>query len=139
MRARLPKIEWSDGAVLEKARAMVRAGYSDAFISNDIGMVQSQVALCRRDAWQGSEAVPGPNGQRTCAAKALTEKETLADLKLSAAERRRIGEGTKALHRAVEAYLDKLHPQRCAPGKACNRPKRTSRPGAGPAAACGQA
>src|SRR3954465_11708796 len=43
-RSRLPKALYSDADVIEKARAMLRAGGSDAFVSDYLGMKPRQVA-----------------------------------------------------------------------------------------------
>ena len=46
-RSSLPKALYSDLEVIEKARAMLRAGGSDAFVSDYLGMKPRQVAAVR--------------------------------------------------------------------------------------------
>lgn len=61
----LPKEVYSDPEVLEKARAMIRCGHLDSFVSDYLGMKLSQVEALRRGvelsrSGRESIAVSGP-------------------------------------------------------------------------------
>jgi hypothetical protein len=113
-RSSLLKEVYADADVIEKARSMLRAGSSDAFVSDYLGMRSGQVAVIReglRTNLRGRPPAPvaDPEGE---------EDRQEAEARRLDAER-----GSAALLAAIRRYLARCH-------KAS--PERSSAPPDGP-------
>lgn len=100
-RSRLRKEEYADADVIEKACAMLRAGGSDAFVSDYLGMKAGQVAAIREGLltnWRGKPPEP-------CVGADGVEARREADARLRDAKR-----GSAALLAAIRRYLGRHHP-----------------------------
>jgi hypothetical protein len=99
-RSSLPKEVYADTDVIEKARAMIRAGGGDAFVSDYLGMAADQVAALR-------DGLRAPaRGRPPGAAPPADDGEDEAE----AAVRRRDAErGSAALLAAIRLYFAR-HP-----------------------------
>jgi hypothetical protein len=95
-RSSLPKEVFLDADVIEKARAMLRAGGSDAFVSDYLGMERGQlteIGLGLRGAVRGRPPAP--------------VTETVAEDDKEEAEARRLDaeRGSAALSAAIRRYV----------------------------------
>jgi hypothetical protein len=104
-RSRLPKQVYADAEVIEKARAMIRAGGTDSFVSDYLGMAAGQVAAIR----QGLRAtVRG----RPAAPVTAAPGEGAEDAAEAEARRLDAALGSAALLAAIRRYLARHHPGR---------------------------
>ena len=100
-RSSLPKELYADADVIEKARAMLRAGGSGAFVSDYLGMKPAQVAEIRRDlcaAVRGRPPAP------------IADDAGAEDRKAAEARRLDAECGSAALLAAIRRYLARHHP-----------------------------
>ena len=94
-RSSLPKALYSDLEVIEKARAMLRAGGSDAFVSDYLGMKAIQVAEIGEELRATArERPPTPNADDAVKDQAQVE-----------ARRRDAERGSAALLAAIRRYV----------------------------------
>ena len=97
-RSILPKEVYADTDVIEKARAMIRAGGGDAFVSDYLGMAAAQVAAIR-------EGLRAPvRGRPPGPVASLEDGEGEAEARRRDAER-----GSAALLAAIRLYFAR-HP-----------------------------
>ena len=93
-RSSLPKALYADPDVIEKARAMLRAGRSDAFVS-DLGMKAIQVAEIGEELRATArERPPAPNAD-----------DAVQDQAQAEARRRDAERGSAALLAAIRRYV----------------------------------
>jgi hypothetical protein len=95
-RSSLPKELFADAEVIEKARAMLRAGGSDAFVSDYLGMKALQVAEIRESIPATGRGLP-PAPIADCAGE--------DDQDEAKARRRDAERGSAALLAAIRRYL----------------------------------
>src|SRR4051812_1331289 len=100
-RSSLPQELYADADVIEKARAMLRAGGSDAFVSDYLGMKPGQVAGIR----QGLRGTVRGRPPAPAADQAGEEDREEAE-----ARRRDAEVGSAALLAAIRRYLARHHP-----------------------------
>src|SRR3954451_8830371 len=100
-RSSLPKEVYADADVIEKARGMLRAGGSDAFVSDYLGMRAGQVAAIRHGLRGNVRGRPPASG----ADLAGEEDKEEADARRLDAEL-----GSAALLAATRRYLARHHP-----------------------------
>ena len=108
-RSSLPKEAYADADVIEKARAMLRAGGTDAFVSDYLGMKAGQVAAIRdglRASVRGRPPAP------------VADAEGEEERQEAEARRRDAERGSAALLAAIRRYLARHHP---APASAVER------------------
>ena len=95
-RSRLPKAVYSDADVIEKARAMLLGGGSEAFVSDYLGMKPRQVAEIRRDLRHKAPGRPP---------SATSGNGGDEDAKEADARRREAERGSAALLAAILRYV----------------------------------
>lgn len=106
-RAGLPKALYADADVIEKAQAMLRAGGSDGFVSDYLGMKPVQVAEIRRGLLDTVRVqLPEPVAEQP---GGVEDREVEA-------RRRAATRGSTALLKAVRRYFARHH------GCACRAP-----------------
>jgi hypothetical protein len=98
-RSSLPKEVYADTDVIEKARAMIRAGGGDVFVSDYLGMAAGQVAAIRQELRAPARGrPPGPVPPVNASGEAEAE-----------ARRRDAERGSAALLAAIRLYFAR-HP-----------------------------
>ncbi len=99
-RSSLPKEAYADADVIEKARAMLRAGCTDVFVSDYLGMKTGQVAAIRdglRMNVRGRPPAP------------VADADGDDDRQEAEARRRDAERGSAALLAAIRRYLSRHH------------------------------
>lgn len=107
-RSTLPKQAYADADVVEKAQAMLRAGGSDAYVSDYLGMKAVQVAAIReslRGAGRGRPPAPATDGAGE------------GDMAEAEARRRDAERGSAALLAAIRRYVARHHPPAAGPAR----------------------
>jgi hypothetical protein len=100
-RSSLPKELYADADVIEKARAMLRAGGSEAYVSDYLGMKPAQVDEIRRELGAAvRERPPAP----------IADDAGAEDRKAAEARRLDAECGSAALLAAIRRYLARHHP-----------------------------
>ncbi|MDB5692375.1 MAG: hypothetical protein JWO81_1438 [Alphaproteobacteria bacterium] len=100
LRSSLPKEVYADADVIEKARAMIRAGGADGFVSDYLGMAAGQVTAIRQ-ALRGTA-----RGRPAASIPAVDGAEDAAEAEAS---RRDAERGSAALLAAIRRYLVRHH------------------------------
>jgi hypothetical protein len=103
-RSSLPKEVYADADVIEKARAMIRAGGGDAFVSDYLGMAAAQVTALR-------QSLTGTTRGRPAASVGAGSSIGAEQAAEAAARRRDAERGSAALLAAIRRYFTRHHPR----------------------------
>ena len=101
-RSSLPKMLYPDAEVIEKAQAMLRAGRTNTFVSDYLGMKPRQVAAIREGLGEKAKGDP----------PALLPDDEGEEARAAAKAWRRDAErGSAALLAAIRRYVARHHPE----------------------------